>query len=740
MVSDALGGNCVPRNLPQLPHCFSGKYRVAYFVAANGVCGCEPGDACHAPHWMTDRRYPDVLKRFLARLERQRFSVGAIVAAYVLFATAWLVVIDLVTDGVLDELTYKPRDLVIDLATALAFVLVTAILLRALLRRHVQQLQAQTTGFRLIAEKASDGIVVLRADLRLVYANDAASRLLGYRNADLIGRPLDVFLGEAEAASLRDHARRQERQPLRSIWKLRQPGGDWVTVDAATQPLSPRRHLAVLRDVSAAQAEHRQVAYERGLLRTMINAMSDLIWLKDTSGVYLIANDALVDAMCRAGTIEGKVDADLHSPEAARVFRESDARIIAAGAARVSRLTHDFGIGPRRYLTIKTPVRGVDGAVTGVLGIARDVTEYEEAQERLRASEEFIRAVLDSVDARIAVLDRHGTVLSVNDAWRSFAATRPDRCGAHARAEVGVNYVDACATSDDSCDDAPACGAGVREVLAGKRSRFTAECRSRHDSGDSWYLLNATPLQQGGGGAVLSYVDITELRAARASKEEATRQLQALAGQQVAIQEAERKNLSRELHDEIGQTLTVLKLALGRVRRQAQGAGASLDEASAIVDGLSVSIRDISRRLRPPMIDDLGLAATVRWYLAGMQRTTEIQYDLQENLDQQRLDAAIELAVFRVLQEAVSNVLRHAEATSVEVGMELDERALTLTVVDDGVGFSAPDSLPEQFPPASLGLIGMRERVAALRGEFSIVSHPGSGTEVRAVFPVAGKP
>ncbi len=678
-----------------------------------------------------------MFKRFLDWLERPQFSVRAVVAAYVLFASAWLIVIDRITDLFVANL---PQDMAVDTLQGLAFVVVSAMLLRVLLHRHVRELQAQEAGFRVIAEEASDAILVLGADLRFRYANRAAARLCGCGNDELIGRPIGEFLAGTAVESLLGPGRSLEQQPLRSIWQFRRADGAMLTIDAATQRLPGGRLLAIGRDVSAEHAAQRQVAYERGLLRTMINAMQDLVWLKDRAGVYLIGNDALAEAMCLDATIEGRTDADLHSPEAAQAFRESDARIVAGGAAEVTQRTHDFGKGTRRYVTIKTPVRDVDGAVTGVLGIARDVTEYEEAQDRLRASEVFIRAVLDSVDARIAVLDRRGRILSVNEAWRSFAATRTDRCGAHARADVGVNYVDACMESDDACDNAPACGAGVREVLAGERSRFTAECRSRHDFGDSWYLLNATPLQLGGGGAVLSYVDITELRAARAVKEEATRQLQALAGQQVVIQEAERKNLSRELHDEIGQTLTVLKLALGRVRRQAQGAGTSLDEVAEIVDGLSASIRDISRRLRPPMIDDLGLAATVRWYLAGMQRNTEIQYDLQENLGQQRLDGATELAVFRVLQEAVSNVLRHADAMSIEVSLELDPQALTLTVVDDGVGFSTPDVPPEQFPPAPLGLIGMRERVTALAGEFSIVSHPGSGTEVRAVFPVAGKP
>lgn len=237
-------------------------------------------------------------------------------------------------------------------------------------------------------------------------------------------------------------------------------------------------------------------------------------------------------------------------------------------------------------------------------------------------------------------------------------------------------------------------------------------------------------------GVVLNQ-DISLLRDKIAHLEDAHRQIEAFAIESISIQEVERKHLSRELHDEIGQNLTALKIALGGAQRACAGQAAeqALNLALEITDGLLETVRDLARRLRPSQLDDLGLVATLRWHL-DKTPAPGLNTHFEENLGCDRLSPDIELCCFRIVQEALSNVLRHADASQVLIRLRREPDGLHLSLVDDGKGFEPEAvwlSLPEQ---QSLGLLGMRERIAALQGHFQVQSNPGHGTALQIHLPL----
>jgi signal transduction histidine kinase len=209
--------------------------------------------------------------------------------------------------------------------------------------------------------------------------------------------------------------------------------------------------------------------------------------------------------------------------------------------------------------------------------------------------------------------------------------------------------------------------------------------------------------------------------------------LQLLSARLVHAQEEERRSIARELHDEIGQALTAIKLDLSHAV-SGPDAAESIRDARAIADRTLQEVRDLSQMLHPSVLDDMGLSAAVGWYLDNFSKRTGIRTDLlQEQMDG-RFSAEVEIAAYRIVQEALTNVTRHAQANSCRVYMQRLAHTLLVTVEDDGRGFD-PQAIG-RAPHRGLGLVGIRERVVAAGGILRLESSPGKGTRVSVELPV----
>jgi len=200
----------------------------------------------------------------------------------------------------------------------------------------------------------------------------------------------------------------------------------------------------------------------------------------------------------------------------------------------------------------------------------------------------------------------------------------------------------------------------------------------------------------------------------------------------------ERRKIARELHDEVGQDLTALKLSLQALGSSKRGTSfqEKRAESERIVEKVLKKIRNLSFSLHASVLDDLGLKSALRWYLDRQSRHAGINAELVMDSVDDRLPREVEIACFRVSQEALTNVVRHAQASRVKVELRLDGSTLNLTVADDGVGFVFPFDEEASSPGESFGLLGMRERARLVGGRVEIDSAPGRGTTLRAYFPL----
>jgi signal transduction histidine kinase/ActR/RegA family two-component response regulator len=213
--------------------------------------------------------------------------------------------------------------------------------------------------------------------------------------------------------------------------------------------------------------------------------------------------------------------------------------------------------------------------------------------------------------------------------------------------------------------------------------------------------------------------------------------LQRLSKKLVEIQEAERRSIARELHDEIGQVLTGLQfiLSLGKERPAAERIDV-FNEAQALVSSLMSQVRELSINLHPAMLDDLGLLPTLKAHFERYQQQTGIKIHFDYKNLEMRFPAEVELSAFRVVQETLTNVARYAEVKEVDIAISVDGASLYVRVEDHGQGFDL-DILKDS--ERSFGLVGIRERTYLLGGKFEILSKPGEGTRIVAIFPIVNK-
>jgi signal transduction histidine kinase len=214
--------------------------------------------------------------------------------------------------------------------------------------------------------------------------------------------------------------------------------------------------------------------------------------------------------------------------------------------------------------------------------------------------------------------------------------------------------------------------------------------------------------------------------------------LRSLSARLQAAREEERARIAKEVHDELGQQLASLKMDIGwlrkKLREQQEPLLRKSKSMAELIDVTVETVRKITQELRPAILDDFGLLAAIEWQLQEFQKRYGIECQLLKDGNEIRLDPESATAVFRVFQETLGNVARHANATRVEVAVEQHDHHLVLQVEDNGRGISDR----ELFGPNSLGLLGMRERIHLLAGEIDIRALPNEGTLVLVKVPVSG--
>jgi PAS domain S-box-containing protein len=356
--------------------------------------------------------------------------------------------------------------------------------------------------------------------------------------------------------------------------------------------------------------------------------------------------------------------------------------------------------------------------------LSYEFTAHRRTEYVARQSQEIVDAFFSASTVGFGVLDAQFRFTRINEVLPRMAGLQTeDLLGKPVSEMLGV----------------PGIGSEVllREVLRTGKPVYDREVSSElpGSAGDvRHWLVNYFPIHEDGGSLTqvgVIAVDVT----ARRNAEEALRKL---SGRLLGIQDQERRRIARELHDSLGQYLAGLKIAVEMMSSRSGGKDPLLVECTDILEKAIAETRTLSHLLHPPLLDEAGFSSAASWFVTGFSQRSGIPVSLDLTPDLPRLPPAIEIALFRILQESLTNVHRHSRATSAEIKVEVDAEQVTIEVRDYGCG--VPKHILQQLAgegsQLGVGLAGMRERIHELGGAFEVTSDE-SGTAIRATIPLA---
>ena len=356
---------------------------------------------------------------------------------------------------------------------------------------------------------------------------------------------------------------------------------------------------------------------------------------------------------------------------------------------------------------------------TGGVVFFHDITDRKLAEQEAQRSRGLLSATLDGLSAHIAILNEEGVIIGVNSAWRRFADERGYAMPDHG---IGLNYVDICKISTETVRKLVV--NEIQSVLSGERSNASLE----YLCGDRWYQLRANRFARDGAiYVVAAHEDITELVTVRQSLRELDERL-------LTLQEEERRRIAADLHDSTTQHLVGAQLNLTHVRnltRTDSDLQEYLQQAERSLDEAHREIRSFAYLLYPPMLDTDGLAATLSQYVDGFSHRTGVSCALSTRGAVDSVPLRVQQSVLRIIQEALTNVHRHADATKASIEVTIADKTLRVAVSDNGKSAqltSAPTT-------RGIGINGMQARARRLDGRLT-VTHRKRGTTVEAMIPL----
>ena len=411
--------------------------------------------------------------------------------------------------------------------------------------------------------------------------------------------------------------------------------------------------------------------------------------------------------------------------------RRDEENNILARIGRGERIDHFRTVRRRKDGTMLdvsvtiSPVRDLSGRVIGASKVARDITAEKRAEQALRESEQRYQTVTDASPIMIWMSGTDKLCYYFNKVWLDFVGRALEQ-------EVGNGWAENVHPGDfDRCLQVY-----VRNFDA--QRPFEMEYRLRHHSGQyRWILDRGVPRYKPDGtfeGYVGACLDIHDRKEAAEKIRIADESLRL-----VKAQDEERRHIAREFHDSAGQTLTVLGLSLAHLVQKAEVISPELakegKEIEEVVQQLHREIRTTSYLLHPPLLDEAGIKPALSWYVQGVAERSRIAIDLNISEDFGRLPAEMELAIFRVVQECLTNIHRHAESNTASIRVAREKAGVCIEVRDEGKGIP-PERLAEiQSRGCGVGIGGIRERLRRFHGEMKIESN-GSGTTVSATIPI----
>ncbi|RPH79832.1 MAG: PAS domain S-box protein [Nitrospiraceae bacterium] len=595
-------------------------------------------------------------------------------------------------------------------------------------------------------DRAADAIYWIDPQAKILDVNEAASLMLGYSRDELCAMTVHDLNPDFQADMWPGFwAETQRRGTMVIETAHRAKSGRLNPVEVSINYLShegKEYHCAFVRDITARKQAEAELSESEARLRAILDHSPGMVFLKDPEGRYLHVNHQFERAFhVTRDQVVGNTDEAIFAPDQAAAFRANDLKVFEAGIPFEFEEVTMHDDGPHTSIVSKFPLRDGNGTQYALCGITTDITWRKAVEETLRASDAFTRTILNSLSAHVCVLDREGMIVSTNDAWKEFARCNSNR--AVSSIEVGQNYLDVCRQAIAGGQSTVQITLeGIEAVLAGSEPSFTQEYACHSPDEQRWFLMRVRPLKEAKG-VVISHTDISQrVQMGQALEQhvhlldDKQKELESLARKLIEAQEAERKRIARELHDDFNQRLAALSVELESMERAPIALPEPMvQQLSGIrvqVGQLSDDLHDLAYKLHPSLLEHVGLEVAARDHVAEFAKRTGLAVTYTAREVPKVLSSEVATNLFRVLQESLQNVAKHAQATEVTVRLSGSSKGAGVSVRDNGKGFDVEN---KQARVKGLGLVSMQERTRGLGGFLRIHSFARDGTKVCAWIP-----
>ena len=600
-----------------------------------------------------------------------------------------------------------------------------------------EELRESREILRFLFESIGEGIIIIDLDGNVVEANDAALRIQGYGSKDeVIGRhSLDFMVEEDRARATEDIKKAiEEGHGARYEYKLRTRDGRVVDIQASATLLhdssgNPVGLISAIRDITESKRAQEQLQEERNRAQQYLDIAGVIFLVIGADQKVILVNKKGCEVLgCQEEGAVGKNWFDNFVPSYTRgKLKNVFDRMIAGELEPVEYYENPVltSSGEERLIAWhNTVLTDETGKVVATLSSGEDITEHRKADEALRKSERRYRDLFNSASDAIIIRDLDGNIFEVN-------ASASELTG-YTVGELTAMNISQFLTPES-----------FEMTMEKQKSQLEGEAASQRyelelikKDGTEAIIEAMISIVKEDGQAVAVQATVRDVTEQRRMRDSIRFYLQKV----LVAQEEERKRIARDLHDDTSQSLLLLTHQLDAI---ASDSGEVIPEPARDqlnqLHGLAVetlnNVRRYAQELRPAILDDMGLVAALEWMADKLNSESRVKTEIQVSMPDINLPREYQLVLFRIAQEAVTNIKKHAAASKAIIKLEPGEEKIRMTISDNGKGFEVPSPLNSVGDVGKLGIIGMLERAELLGGTLDIESNPNRGTTVTVEIP-----
>lgn len=592
-------------------------------------------------------------------------------------------------------------------------------------KKALRALNESEEKYRLFFENSMDGILITNGKGEIFGANKAACNIFGMTEEEICTIGRKGILDESDPNwRMFYEERRLNGKAKGELRHFRKDGTTFLAEIASvkfTTASGEERANTIIRDVTERRKAQEALHKSEEKYRNVVEQAGDGILLFEANGTIHDVNESASGLLgySKDELIAFSISDMLDLNESKELPIRFDLLEKGESIVKQRRMKH------RNGSFIETEIRARRLPDGSYIGIIRDLTDRLQAQQQLQKEKDLLGSVINSLPGVFYFYDKNGKFISWNKQFEDVS-------------EYSSNEIATMHPLDFfQGDDKEYLGKRINEVFTKGISDAEAYFVTKSGNRIPYFFTGARIDVDNEACLVGMGIDITDRKRTELEIQDSYQQIRRLTAYLQNIREEERAHIAREIHDELGQQLTVIKMDVAWMKKKiASGelppVTEKMNEMLEILDGTVATVRRIATELRPSLLDDIGLLAAIEWQVEVFCKRTGIKVNIEKIDESLLVPDEYATGLFRILQESLTNITRHANANQVDIHLKNQNKEFILCIQDNGRGFD----MSKMADKKTLGLLGMRERSIAMHGTFTIQSKPGEGTKVEVRVPL----